>query len=91
LETPSDAFKNLTSSHRSIAFQISDRHIAENELSSLTRQCLKRHRLGDIELLRSETTAWHQASNDKQRGVDWQFKIENARHKLKSIYPKILT
>ena len=59
-------------------------------VSSLTRQCLKGRRLGDIELLRTETQAWHQASNKKQRGVDWQFKIDDARHKLKSLYPKIL-
>jgi hypothetical protein len=64
--------------------------IAENELSSMTRQCLKGRRLGDIELLRTETQAWHQASNKKQRGVDWQFKIDDARRKLKSLYPKIL-
>jgi len=65
-------------------------NIAENELSSLTRQCLKGRRLGDIRLLRTETQAWHQASNQRQRGVDWQFKIDDARHKLKSLYPKIL-
>ncbi len=81
---------------RRLEFRYTPKHgswlnIAENELSSLTRQCLKNRRLGEIELLRSETTAWHRASNDKQRGVDWQFKIENARHKLKSLYPKILT
>ena len=81
---------------RRLEFRYTPKHgswlnIAENELSSLTRQCLKGRRLGEIELLRSETTAWHRASNDKQRGVDWQFKIENARHKLKSLYPKILT
>jgi DDE superfamily endonuclease len=81
---------------RRLEFRYTPKHgswlnIAENELSSLTRQCLKGRRLGDLELLRSETTAWHQASNHKQRGVDWQFKIENARHKLKSLYPKILT
>ena len=29
------------------------------------------------------------ASNDKQRGVNWQFKIDDARTKLKSLYPKI--
>ena len=80
---------------RRLEFRYTPKHgswlnIAENELSSLTRQCLKGRRLGEIELLRSETTAWHRASNDKQRGVDWQFKIENARHKLKSLYPKIL-
>lgn len=65
-------------------------NIAENELSSLTRQCLKGRRLGDLASLRSETQAWHQASNKKQRGVDWQFKINDARRKLKSLYPKIL-
>src|SRR5450631_1832679 len=65
-------------------------NIAENELSSLTRQCLKGRRLGDIPTLRAETQAWHQASNKQQRGVDWQFKINDARTKLKSLYPKIL-
>jgi hypothetical protein len=64
-------------------------NIAENELSSMTRQCLDR-RIGDIEILRQETQAWDQASNKKQRGVDWQFKIDEARAKLKSLYPKIL-
>ena len=65
-------------------------NIAENELSSLTRQCITGRRIGDMESLRSETHAWDQASNHKQRGVDWQFKIDTARHKLKSLYPKIL-
>jgi len=64
-------------------------NIAENELSSMTRQCLDR-RIGDIEILRQETQAWDKASNKKQRGVDWQFKIDEARVKLKSLYPKIL-
>jgi DDE superfamily endonuclease len=63
-------------------------NIAENELSSLTRQCLKGRRLGDIELLRSETKAWHQASNAQQRGVEWQFNVDQARCKLKTLYPK---
>jgi hypothetical protein len=38
---------------------------------------------------REETTAWHERVNDRQRGVEWQFKLEDARVKLKSIYPKI--
>ena len=66
-------------------------NIAENELSSLTRQCLRGRRLGELETLRAETTAWHQASNAKQRGVDWQFQINDARGKLKSLYPKIVS
>jgi len=80
---------------RRLEFRYTPKHgswlnIAENELSSLTRQCLKDRYLGDIKILREETGAWQQASNDKQRGVDWQFKIDDARTKLKSLYPKIL-
>jgi hypothetical protein len=66
-------------------------NIAENELSSLTRQCLRSRRLGDLPTLRAETTAWHQASNAKQRGVDWRFQISDARAKLKNLYPKIVS
>lgn len=64
-------------------------NIAENELSSMTRQCVSGRRFATIDLLRQETTAWHERSNDKQRGVDWQFRIDDARMKLKSVYPKI--
>ena len=65
-------------------------NIAENELSSMTRQCLKDRRFGTIEELRTETAAWHRALNDRQRGVDWQFRIDDARVKLRSVYPKII-
>jgi len=65
-------------------------NIAENELSSMTRQCISDRRLEDIETLRAETSAWADSSNDKQRGVDWQFTVENARVKLKSLYPNLL-
>jgi hypothetical protein len=64
-------------------------NIAENELSSLTRQCVAGRRFGDIESLRKETTAWSNDVNESQRGVDWQMKIDDARCKLKSVYPKI--
>jgi hypothetical protein len=65
-------------------------NIAENELSVMTCQCLKDRRFATIEELRQETTAWHQRTNARQRGVDWQFRIEDARVKLKSVYPKII-
>jgi hypothetical protein len=64
-------------------------NIAENELSSLTRQCVNGRRFGDIETLRDETAAWSTDVNNTQRGVDWQMKIDDARCKLTSIYPKI--
>lgn len=63
-------------------------NVAENELSSLTRQCVHGRRFGTIECLRHETAAWQEYSNDKQRGVDWQFKVDDVRIKLKSVYPK---
>ena len=66
-------------------------NIAENELSSMTHQCLSGRRIPTIETLRKETDAWAISSNDRQRGVDWQFTIDDARHKLKSLYPNIVT
>ncbi|NKB17078.1 MAG: hypothetical protein HC770_01415 [Pseudanabaena sp. CRU_2_10] len=64
-------------------------NIAENELSSLTRQCVSGRRFGDIETLRDETAAWFTDVNNTQRGVDWQMKVDDARCKLTSVYPKI--
>jgi hypothetical protein len=64
-------------------------NVAENELSSITRQCVSGRRFGDIETLRAETTAWSTDVNATQRGVDWQMKIDDARCKLLSVYPKI--
>jgi len=65
-------------------------NVAENELSSLTRQCLSGRRIPSFEMLCEETAAWSSACNSKQRGVDWQFTIGDARQKLKSLYPKII-
>jgi DDE superfamily endonuclease len=81
---------------RRIEFRHTPKHgswlnIAENELSSLTRQCVADKRFGDIETLREETAAWSTTINESQRGVDWQMKITDARCKLKSVYPKIKT
>ena len=65
-------------------------NVAESELSAMTRQCLKNRRFPDIDKLRNEIKAWGMSINKNQRGVDWQFTIDNARKRLKSIYPKIL-
>ena len=88
---PADKARKLV---RRLDFRFTPKHgswlnISENELSSMTRQCLKDRRIGDIDQLRTETHAWSDASNDKQRGVDWQFTIGDARRKLKSLYPQI--
>lgn len=62
-------------------------NIAEIELSLLTRQCLRR-RIPDIEMLQQEARAWHERRNENQKSVDWQFTCEDARVKLKRLYPQ---
>jgi hypothetical protein len=79
---------------RRLEFHYTPKHgswlnIAENELSSMTRQSLSGRRIEDIEMLRAETSAWADSSNEKQRGIDWQFTVENARVKLRSLYPNL--
>ncbi len=79
---------------RRLEFRHTPRHgswlnIAENELSSLTRQCVAGRRFGDVQTLRQETSAWCSDANGRQKGVDWQMKIDDARAKLNSVYPKI--
>ena len=61
-------------------------NIAEIELSALTRQCLDR-RISDLEVLNGELAAWQAATNADQRQVDWQFTTEDARVKLRHLYP----
>ena len=66
-------------------------NIAECELSCLTRQCLQDRRINTIEDLRTEIKAWSDKTNAKQRGVEWHFRIDDARVKLKRLYPIIIT
>ncbi len=61
-------------------------NIAEIELSVLKGQCLNR-RIPEIEQMRSEVKAWNINRNNSQTKVDWQFKTEDARIKLKRLYP----
>jgi hypothetical protein len=64
-------------------------NIAENELSAMTRPCVTGRRFAAVEELRAQTTAWYEHRNARQRRVDWQLKVDDARVKLKSIYPKL--
>jgi DDE superfamily endonuclease len=63
-------------------------NIAEIELSALTLQCLDR-RIPEKETLINETTQWEERRNASQKGVDWQFSTQDARIKLKRLYPQI--
>jgi hypothetical protein len=64
-------------------------NIAEHALRALTRPCVAERRFGEVASLREETTAWSNEVNATQRGVDWQMTIDDARTKLKSVYPTI--
>jgi len=64
-------------------------NIAENELSSMTRQAMHGRRFATIKSIESQVSAWAEATNATQRGVEWQFTVENARIKLKHLYPQI--
>jgi hypothetical protein len=64
-------------------------NIAEIELSALTRQCLDR-RIADLTVLNTELAAWQQATNTDQRQIDWQFTTDDARIKLRHLYPQQL-
>jgi len=63
-------------------------NMAEIELNVLTKQCLNR-RIADIEVVRSEVSAWQVHRNNREAKVNWQFTAENARIKLARLYPTI--
>ena len=63
-------------------------NMAEVEQSVLARQALGR-RIADIEAMMQVTTAWYEKRNAAEASVDWQFTTEDARIKLKRLYPKI--
>ena len=66
------------------ARQLAD--VAEVELNVMIRQCLNR-RIDSIDTLRAEVGAW-QAARDRIRAkVDWQFTTDDARVRLKRLYP----
>ena len=63
-------------------------NVAEVELNVMTRQCLNR-RIDSLKILRDEVAAW-QASRDRiQAKVNWQFTTDDARVKLKRLYPTL--
>ena len=63
-------------------------NVAESELSVLTRQCLDRRIETEAEVA-AEVSAWKEHRHAKQIGVEWQFTTEDARIKLKHLYPKV--
>lgn len=63
-------------------------NMAEIELSILNSQCLDR-RIPDQETLKKEVTAWANRRNAHSSPMDWRFSTEDARIKLRRLYPTI--
>jgi transposase len=63
-------------------------NMAEIELSVLSRQGLDR-RILDQQFLEREVKAWEEKRNASPTPVDWRFTTENARIKLKRLYPTL--
>jgi hypothetical protein len=65
-------------------------NIAEIELSAMTKQCLGR-RTATIKELQTQVSAWESERNADMKSVDWQFSTDNAKIKLKWLYPTNIT
>ena len=65
-------------------------NMAEIEIGVLARQCLER-RIPDREILRGEVETWQKSRNRNAVRVNWRFTTEDARIRLRSLYPSIQT
>ena len=63
-------------------------NMAEIEIGAMARQCLDR-RIPDRDSLRREVAAWQERRNRDSVRVDWRFTTDDARIRLKSLYPSI--
>ena len=95
LSTLYDTFEPAEASRitKRIAVHYTPKHgswlnMAEIEINVSSRQCLNR-RLPDRETMVHEVAAWQEHRNGAAKPVNWRFRTEDARIKLKSLYPSI--
>jgi len=63
-------------------------NMAEIELNVLHRQCLNR-RIDSTSTIRNEVGAWCCNRNNSNATINWQFTTDDARIKLKRLYPSL--
>ncbi len=63
-------------------------NMAESEFAALASQCLDR-RIADRQTLQREVSAWQKRRNEHDAKTEWHFTSENARIKLKTLYPAL--
>lgn len=78
---------------RRLEFHFTPRHgswlnAVELEFAALAKQCLDR-RIGSIEALTTEVTAWCKERNVSGPAITWRFDTPTARQKLKRVYPSL--
>jgi transposase len=76
---------------RKIEFHFTPKHgswlnMAEIELAILSRQCLKQ-RLPNQQTLGQVSEQWAKQRNQQESKINWCFNVEQARTKLKRLYP----
>jgi transposase len=76
---------------RRLEFHYTPKHgswlnLVEIELSVLQRQCLTR-RIPDAATLQREVAAYEARRNEAEATITWNFTVEDARRKLKRLYP----
>jgi len=64
-------------------------NMAEIELNVLMKQCLA-GRIPTFEKVGNQAKAWQEARNNKNAKINWQFTTDEARIKLKKLYPVLL-
>ncbi len=62
--------------------------VAEIENSAMARQCLSR-RIPEKEVMEEEASAWSDQRNEAGAAASWRFRTEDARIKLRRLYPNI--
>ena len=63
-------------------------NMAEIENSAMARQCLSQ-RIPEKQVMEEETSAWSDQRNEEGASANWRFRTEDARIKLRRLYPNI--
>jgi hypothetical protein len=83
--SPAEGYPITPKSH-GVDFLLKHRHL--QGIGHNIRKC--KADLGELKKrLQQEAKAWYRKRNANQKGVDWQFTTEDARVKLKRLYPQI--
>ena len=61
-------------------------NMAEIELSVLSRQCMNDY-FENAEQLAKQISVWERKRNEEQTSIDWRFTMDDARIKLRKLYP----